>query len=191
MEKREAVEVLAMPGDRLGMAEEFLPGPGTYEVGYQIRAAVIGKVVRDLLNKVVMVEPYKHPSMPHSGAIVLAAITEMREDFARARILTVNNTVLRYPFTGMLHVTQVVERAGEIKQMYNYVRIGDIVRSKVLNNSPPYLLTIREARLGVILANCSRCGSQLKLAKDKLKCPTCGNVETRKLGYGYGSSALI
>lgn len=186
MEKRGAVEGFAMPGDQLGVAEEFLPGPGTYEVNYQIRAAVIGKVARDLLNKVVMVEPHKRPSMPHSGAIVLAAITEMREDFARARILSVNNAALRYPFTGMLHVTQVVERAGEIKQMYNYVRIGDIVRSKVLNNSPPYLLTIREARLGVILANCSRCGSQLKLMKDKLKCPTCGNIETRKLGYGYG-----
>ncbi len=184
-EKKE-LEDFVIPGDRLGVAEEFLPGPGTYEAGYQIRAATIGRVVKDLLNKVVMVKPYRPPTMPHSGAIVLAVVTEMREDFARTRILTVNNAVIHYPFTGMLHVSQVIEKAGEIKQMYSYVRIGDFIRSKVLNSYPPYLLTIKDAKLGVVLASCSKCGAQLKLLKDKLKCPDCGNIETRKLGQGYG-----
>lgn len=186
MSERGTTEEFVVPGDLLGVAEEFLPGPGTYEIGYQIRAAAVGRVVRDLLNKVVTVELCKTPVMPYSGAVLLAIITEMREDFARAKILAVNNTTLRYPFTGVLHVTQVVEKTGEVKQMYDYVRIGDVVRAKALNNSPPYLLTVREAKLGVVLAYCSKCGAQLKLLKDKLKCPQCGSTETRKLGHGYG-----
>ncbi|MEM0066347.1 MAG: exosome complex RNA-binding protein Csl4 [Sulfolobales archaeon] len=187
MREEKTLEDLVIPGDRLGVAEEFLPGPGTYEVGYQIRAAAIGKVVKDLLNKVVSVKPYKLPVMPYSGAIVLAVVIEMREDFARTKILAVNNILLNYSFTGILHVSQVVEKAGEIKQMYSYVRIGDVVKSKVLNSFPPYLLTIKDAKLGVVLASCSKCGTQLRLSKDKLKCPECGNIETRKLGHGYGS----
>ncbi|MEM1931725.1 MAG: exosome complex RNA-binding protein Csl4 [Sulfolobales archaeon] len=190
MSKEKAPEDLVIPGDRLGVAEEFLPGPGTYEIEYQIRAATVGKVVRDLVNKVVSVKPYKSLAMPYPGAIVLAVVTEMREDFARTRILTVNNVPLNYPFTGILHVSQVIEKTGEIKQMYSYVRIGDIVKSKVLNSFPPYLLTIKDAKLGVVLASCSKCGAQLRLSKDKLKCPECGNIETRKLGHGYGNVCI-
>lgn len=181
----EATDVV-VPGDRIGVAEEFLPGPGTYEFDYQIRAASIGRVVKDYLSKVAVVRPFKAPLIPHPGAIGLVVVTDIREDFARTKILSVNNAVLHYTFTGMLHVTQVVEKAGEIKQMYNYVRIGDLVRSKILSHSPPYLLTIKEARLGVVLAYCSKCGGILRLSNDKLKCPQCGNTESRKIGHGYG-----
>ncbi len=179
-------EQLVVPGDRIGVAEEFLPGPWTYELDYQIRAAAVGRVVRDAVNKVATVKPLKVPAMPRSGATVLASIAEIREDFAIARIFSVEGSLLPYPFTGILHVAQVAERAREAKHMHNYVRIGDIVRSRVLNDRPPYVMTIREARLGVVLASCSRCGAVLRPSGDRLKCPQCGSVEPRKLGHGYG-----
>ncbi|MCX8185066.1 MAG: exosome complex RNA-binding protein Csl4 [Sulfolobales archaeon] len=187
MEKSEELKNVVVPGDRIGVAEEFLPGPGTYEVNYQIRSAVVGRVVRDLLNKVAYVRSLKPPRIPQSGAIVLAVITEIREDFARAKILAVNNVAIRYYFTGVIHVTQVIEKVGEAKQMFNYVRLGDLVRARTLNNTPPFLLSIKESKLGVVLASCSKCGATLKLHGEKLKCLQCGNIETRKIGHGYGS----
>lgn len=186
MEKSREGEGVAVPGDLIGVAEEFLPGPGTYEVNYQIRSAIVGRVVKDLRSKVVRVEPLKVLKMPQPGATVLAVVTEIREDFARAKILAVNNVFTHYYFTGILHVTQVVERVGEVKHMFNYVRLGDLVRARVLNHTPPYLLSIRDPKLGVVLASCSRCGATLKLHGEKLKCSQCGNVETRKVGHGYG-----
>ncbi len=179
-------EELVVPGDRIGVAEEFLPGPGTYELDYQIRASAVGRVVRDVIGKVVSVRPLKVPAMPRSDSTVLATISEIREDFAIARIFAVDGDPLPYTFTGILHVAQVAERGGGAKLLYDYVRVGDVVRSKVLNDCPPYIMSLRGARLGVVLANCSRCGAPLRPSGERLKCPQCGNVETRKLGHGYG-----
>jgi|YelNatPaOPRAMG01_1025707.scaffolds.fasta_scaffold08714_10 exosome complex component CSL4 len=182
---REAPEVV-VPGEYLGVAEEFLPGPGAYEFDYRLRAAVIGQVVRDRLSKVVSVRPFKVPRLPQQGAIVVAVITEVREDFARSRIFTVNNTPLSYTFTGILHAAQIAERASEVKQIYEHLKIGDLVRARVLNRAPPYLLSTRDPKLGVVLASCSKCGATLRLAGDKLVCPQCGNTEKRKIAQGYG-----
>lgn len=182
---KEVLEI-AVPGEYLAVIEEFLPGPGAYEFDYRLRAAVIGQVVRDRINKVVSVRPFKVPTLPQQGAIVIAVIAEVREDFAKSRIYIVNNSPLKYPFTGVLHVTQIAERAGEVKQIYEYLKIGDIVRAKVLNRTPPYLLSIRDPKLGVVLASCSKCGTTLKLSGDRLICPQCGNIEKRKIAQGYG-----
>lgn len=181
-----STEQLVIPGDFIGVAEEFLPGPGTYERGYRVRAALVGRLVRDAVNKVASVRPLKVPAMPRSGATALATISEIREDFAIARIFAVEGSPLPYTFTGILHITQVAERGGGAKHLYDYIRIGDIVRTRVLNDCPPYLLTLREAKLGVVLASCSRCGATLRPSGERLKCPQCGNVESRKLGHGYG-----
>ncbi len=182
---RELREV-AVPGEYLGVAEEFLPGPGAYESDYRLRAAVIGQVLRDRINKVVSVRPFKAVTLPQQGAIVIAVITEVREDIARSKIYIVNNLPLKYPFTGILHATQIAEKTGEVKQIYEHLRIGDFVRARVLNRTPPYLLTIRDPKLGVVLASCSKCGATLKPSGDKLTCPQCGNTEKRKIAQGYG-----
>lgn len=181
---------LVLPGDHLGVAEEFLPGPGTYELGYRIRAAMVGLVARDHVSKVVSVKPFKILRLPQQGDTVVALVTEVREDFARAKIFAVNNTPLRYVFTGIIHATQVVDKAGEAKQIHEYLRVGDIVRARVLNQSVPYLLTMRDPKLGVILASCSKCGATLRLSGDRLTCPRCGNLEKRKIAQGYGRVLL-
>ena len=182
----EAREEVVVPGDQLAVSEEYIPGPGTYELDYRVRAALVGRVSRDNLNKVIMVRPFKDPPLPQPGSIAVAVVTEIREDYARARIIAINNAIVPYHFTGILHMTQVAERASEVKHMHDYVRIGDLVRVKILNQSPPYLLTMREQKLGVILASCNRCGATLKLVGGKLVCPRCGHSERRKLGQGYG-----
>jgi len=182
----ESSRELAVPGDLLGVAEEFLPGPGAYEENYRVRAAVLGYVVKDSLSKVASVRPIKYPNLPAPGSIVVGVVTEVREEYARVRIDAVGDRTLQYPFTGILHIVQIAERVGGSARVYEYVRLGDVVRAKVLSSRPPYLLTIKEPKLGVILASCSLCGATLKLSGDKLACPQCGNSEKRKVGYGYG-----
>jgi len=175
-----------VPGDLLGVAEEFLAGPGAYEENYRVRAAVLGYVVKDTLSKVALVRPVKYPSLPAPGSVVVGVVAEVREEYARVRIDAVGDRVLQYPFTGILHIAQIAERVGSVARLYDYVRLGDVVRAKVLSNRPPYILTIKEPKLGVVLASCSLCGATLRLAGDKLVCPRCGNSERRKVGYGYG-----
>jgi exosome complex component CSL4 len=44
---------------------------------------------------------------------------------------------------------------------------------------------MKDARLGVIAAYCSRCGAPLVKEKNVLKCRVCGNTEMRKLAPDY------
>ena len=177
---------LAVPGDLLGIAEEFLAGPGAYEENYRVRAAVLGYVVRDTLGKVASVRPIRYPNLPTPGSVVVGVVTEVRDEYARVRIDAVGDKVLQYPFTGILHIVQITERVGSTARIYDLVRLGDVVRAKVLSSRPPYILTAKEPKLGVVLASCSLCGATLRPSGDKLVCPRCGNTERRKVAQGYG-----
>ena len=60
------------------------------------------------------------------------------------------------------------------------------MRAKVIaNEKSPIQLTTKDKDLGVVYALCSRCRTPLIRRGDKLICPRCGNVETRKLSPYY------
>ena len=72
------------------------------------------------------------------------------------------------------------------------VCLADIVRAKVIDDKTiPLQGSLIGSQLGVILANCSRCGSQLdKIGRNKLKCKECSYFEKRKTTIDYGSGKL-
>lgn len=176
---------IAIPGDYICKEEEYIPHRHVYvdELG-NVRSAVIGKVVLDNLNRRVSVKPFKDIKIPKTGDVVVGWVTSMRDDIAFIKIVGYDFTKLfKHNFTAVLHISQVTNSKGD--NMYNYVRIGDIVKVKVLNDYLPLLVTIKEPKLGVILAYCSRCGSPLYFDGNKLICAICGNTEQRKISLDY------
>jgi exosome complex component CSL4 len=93
------------------------------------------------------------------------------------------NKPLKHEFRGVLHISQAAET--RIQSLYDVIRLSDVVRVRVLNNYIPFVVTMKDARLGVIAAYCSRCGAPLVKEKDVLKCRVCGNTEMRKLAPDY------
>lgn len=175
-----------VPGDGVCVAEEFLPGSGVYEDGGVIRSSSVGFTSIDLRSRVLSVRPIKHPYLPSRGEVVCAVVTVLHEELAVARLFA-SESGRRYanPFTGLLHVSQVHEKF--VRNLSELLAVGDIIKARVLNSSVPYMLTVREARLGVVLAYCSICGTQLRRqSTDTLRCPRCDNVERRKLSLDYG-----
>jgi len=181
-------EEFVTPGDRLGVVEEFYPGPGTYEVDGVIFSKFVGVAVKDPLNKRIHVSPStKKAPFPNEGDVVLGAVANVQEKAAILSLFSINGRLLFNPLTGILHISASSLRFE--RSMVDVCKATDIVRARVMNmrNRVPQLTTAGRM-LGVIAAYCSSCGSDLTLKSKKgtLQCGACGNVERRKVADDYG-----
>jgi len=187
--KRKSGQVV-VPGDRLGVIEEFTPGPGTYEQGGAIYSLTTGRALLDLLNKKVSVYPRtRAASAPHVGSVVVGQAQEVQSKTANIRIFQIGKRLLSGFFSGVLHVSDVSPRY--VESMYEVCRSGDIVRAKVVSDkNRTFHLSTNERDLGVLHAFCSNCGHPLSQRRFQMRCPECGRVERRKTAQDYGKEEL-
>lgn len=181
---------LVVPGDRLGVIEEFTLGPGTYEHGGTIYSLTTGRALMDLLNKQVSVYPKVHVSnVPHVGSTVVGQVSDVQSKQATIRIFLVDDRLLSGFFSGLLHISDVSPRY--VESMYEVCKAGDIVRARVVSEKNRVIhLTTNAKDLGVVYAFCSRCGHSLAQKRFILRCPECGNSERRKTAQDYGKGEI-
>ena len=174
-----------IPGEKLGVIEEFIPDVGTYVKDGNIYSSSMGFVLIDFINKKISVYPATHNvSIPRVGSIVTGYVTTVQNAFALVRIFRVGRKILSGSFTGVIHISDISRRY--IDNIYDAVRLGDIVRAKVISDKNKiFHLTIKDENLGVIYAFCSQCGGNL-IKRRNLKCAVCGNTEKRKISVDYG-----
>lgn len=172
------------PGEPLAVEEEAIPASGVYisRDGY-LRSMIVGKATLDRYKKILHVKPVVRRDLTiRQGVIVEGLVINTSEDVAFVKIYSAENNKVNA--IGLLHVSQV--SSDYIRDINEYIRIGDIVKAKVINTNTPYLLTVKEPLTGVILAQCSNCGSILYLhSAGYLVCKNCGKQEKRKVAAGY------
>jgi exosome complex component CSL4 len=177
-----------LPGDKLGVIEQFLPGTGTYEKEGTIYANFTGKARIDLKNKRVTVVPTTRVALlPKEGTTVIASVIYTQEKMATVNIWKIDDKAIQKPFTAMLHISSSSPRYE--RNMSEVCKAGDIIRARVIDmtNRIPQLTTAGRG-LGVIKGFCSRCGGVLEFTNRRLQCPSCGNIERRRLAEDYGKS---
>jgi exosome complex component CSL4 len=181
---------LVMPGERLGVIEEFIPDSGTYVKDGVIYSKIIGRSLIDLVNRRVSVYPVaKEAVVPKVGTVIIGQIGNAQSDNVLVRIFRIGKKTLTGNFGGILHVSDVSDRY--IDQISDAVKPGDIVRAKVISEkNKVFHLTTNDKNLGVLYAFCSRDGTLLNLDRYDLKCPKCGNIERRKLAPDYGKEPI-
>jgi len=181
---------LVVPGERLGVIEEFTLGPGTYEQDGTIYSSTTGRALMDLLNKKVSVFPKVHvSSVPHVGSTVVGQVSEVQSKQATIRIFQVGNRLLTGFFSGLLHISDVSQRY--VESMYEVCKAGDIVRARVVSDkNRVFHLSTNDKDLGVLYAFCSRCGHALAQKRFIMRCPECGNSERRKTAQDYGKGEI-
>ena len=178
--------LFVVPGDRLGVIEEFTSGSGTYVEDGIIHAQVTGRTLLDMLNRQVSVYPIvEAATVPQVGSVVTGMATDVRNKNAILHIFKIGDKNLSGAFKGDLHISGVSH--GYVDNMYDVCKSGDIIRAKVIStaNRSVFLSTV-DRDLGVIQALCSMCGNPLETANRGLSCPKCGNFERRKLAPDYG-----
>jgi exosome complex component CSL4 len=176
---------IVVPGEELAVIEEFSPSLGAYsdEKGF-VRSSLVGMVLKDLINKIVKVNPVTtRYSFPSVKDIVIGYVSFLKGEIAMVNIVKDGNfKPLTGQLTGFLHISQIGTEGRHINE---YIAPGDLIRARVISSENPFQLSIKHSSLGVILASCSQCGAILKKEGDKLICPKCGNIEKRKIASGY------
>ncbi|QDA31066.1 RNA-binding protein [Thermococcus indicus] len=180
---------IVLPGDYLGVIEEYFPGEGVKEENGELYAVRAGKVVIDQDRMEISVEPVTDtPPLPQVGDVVIANVIEVKPQAAIVQLIKIegredDREIATSKLAG-IHISQV--RDGYVEGMSTEFKVGDIVRARVIaNEKSPIQLSTKGPDLGVVYALCSRCRTPLVRRGDRLICPRCGSVETRKLSTLY------
>jgi len=179
-----------VPGDKIGVIEEFISGSGTYVEEGSIFSKVVGRMLLDWVDKKVSIYPLARSVIaPRVGNTVIGNATNVQDSTAQIRMFLIGTEHLSGFFSGILHVSDASFRY--VDSMFDICRRGDIVRAKVISDkNGTYHLSTKGDNLGVILAFCSSCGSLLTRKRAKMVCEVCGNAEKRHAALDYGEGAI-
>jgi len=177
-----------VPGESLGVIEEFTPGQGTYVDQGKIHAKISGRTLLDLQNKAVSIYPLVHGArVPRVGSTVTGQVSSLQNKAAVIRIFKIGKENLSGVFSGLLYISDVSTSYGD--SINDACKPGDIVRAKVISEkNRTYHLSTAERDLGVLYAFCSRCGYMLQQKRYTMHCSNCGKIEKRRIAADYGEA---
>jgi len=178
----------ALPGDKLAVSEEFLPGQHTYDDSGFIRALTVGSVQKDMKSMEISVTPAVPANIIKVDDWVTGQVEAVQANSANVHIFFLNGKPTYKDFSGMLTL-RGLSGGGRGARRTTPVKTGDIVRSRVFSLVNGIIhLTIDEPDMGVVSALCGNCGKPLlKGNATRVKCDECGNVEERKLARDFGT----
>lgn len=181
---------LVLPGERLGVIEEFIPDSGTYSKDGVIYSKVVGCALMDMLNRKVSVYPLiNEASVPKVNIKIIGHVGNAQSDNVLIRIFRVGSKNISGVFSGILHISDVQD--SYVNSMNDACKTGDIIRAKVISEKNQiYHLSTVDKDLGVLYAFCSLCGNLLEQKRHEMRCTRCGNIEHRKISSDYGKDKL-
>ena len=179
-----------VPGDYLGVIEEFTPGQGTYIDEGRIFAKVSGRTLLDLQNKTVSVYPLvRGAKVPKVGSIVTGQVLSLQNKTANIRIFKIGKEYISGVFSGLLYISDVSR--SYVDSIHDACKPGDIIRARVISEKNRiYHLSTTDKNLGVLYAFCSNCGAMLQKKRYKIYCPKCEKIEKRRVAIDYSEVAF-
>lgn len=190
--KEEVVEEkIVLPGDLIGTSEEFTPKNGTFVDKGNIYAATTGIVKINAKERSISVTPVTNvPPHLQVGDIVIGQVTDIKESVALVEIASIKGRGEREIVNAeqaAIHVSNIKD--AYVKELYSEFSPFDIVKARVIDLRNMRLTTVNK-ELGVMKAYCNNCRTVLKKDNNKLRCPKCNRVETRKLSSDYGTGII-
>jgi exosome complex component CSL4 len=201
-----AVPSIALPGQLLGSAEKYFPGPGTHIHESQIYASIAGPVVTSPTPKTTtQTKPspllsIQRPStstdpgilgtgsggggtvLPEVNSVVLALITRLGPRFATCEILVIDNIVCRESFQGQIRREDIRATEKDKIKMEESFRVGDLVRGTVisLGDQSNYYVSTSENEFGVVMARSEEGRLMYPVSWKEFRDPVTGRGEARK-----------
>lgn len=177
---------IVIPGEEIGICEEFIGAEGTYEDNGKIFSAILGVLELDLKEKTARVRPTNPPTILQERDVVIATITDLRNSLASVSIVKVEgkDRKISGDRSGSIRIANISD--SYVSDIHSELRIGDTIRGKVIQVKPSLQLTTKATHLGVLNALCTRCRFPLKRKGKELFCENCTRTETRKTASDYG-----
>ncbi len=182
-----------IPGDVLGVEEEFIPGDNAFVDSGVVYSSATGIVNFDNKARKVFVNPTSNlPPYPEKGDTVIGMVSYMRGQFTKMDIISIegeNKREIPSAPQGAVHISQT--RNKYVKNLTSQFQVGDIVRAKVVNTKrDPMILSTVGQEFGVILAKCQECRNPMVARGKRVYCEECDRNEKRKVSKLYGSNPL-
>jgi exosome complex component CSL4 len=178
------------PGELVGSSLEYLPGLGTYAKDDDVLSSNIGTPVLDVKNHLARLNiKTRVAKLQGVGTVTLGKIAELTENSALVDLLPTEVEGVELVPNGITAVLRVSDVTNSyVESMRAEFRTGDIIKTRIVNVSKHTVALSTDGKtLGVVKATCGRCRETMELADGKLKCPSCGFSETRKLSSDYGN----
>ena len=181
---------LVLPGERLGVIEEFVPDTGTFVKDGVIFSQIVGRALPDLATRRISVYPLiREPRVPKIGSTVVGEVSNVQSENAVVRIFQIGEKLISGVFGGVLHISDV--HLHYVDSMFDVVKAGDVIKANVISDkNQVFHLSTKDKELGVLYAFCSRCGGTLEPRRQAMHCPRCGNIENRKIALDYGKGLV-
>jgi len=180
-------ETVVVPGETLGVIEEFIPIDNIYTQNGYLISSIVGRPSYNLKEHTLSVIPLKanKPLVPKKNDIVYAQVIRVKENIAFLAIYEIEGKgVIQVPFSGILYIAHI--SSTFIKDIYDVVRLGDIIRAKVISNrGPPFMVTTKGREFGVVYALCPYCMTPLRKRGLYLYCMKCKRTSKRKVSSLY------
>jgi exosome complex component CSL4 len=175
---------LCLPGDVVGVIEEFIPSKNVYQENYNLRSKVIGTTSFDLETKIVEVIPKAiNSGVPKVNDEIIGIVDQMQGGVVSVRILEINGKPVHSQFIGLLILRSF---AGKIGSKF-VLKLGDLVKAKVISLTNNLIhLSINDEKYGVIYTRCSFCGGDVQVVGKRVQCTECRMVDERKLSSDFG-----
>jgi exosome complex component CSL4 len=184
---------LVFPGDELGVAEQFMPGDGTYEEDGTVYAARVGEAHLDPESFEARVQPRtKVPATLSEGDIVIGRVVSLKKSFVSVELKAKADEPdreLPEVGRGTLHISKI--SPDYLDQIEDAFRIGDLVRARVIDDDPSIQLLTKDDELGVLVARCPQCRTVMETKGDGLVCPECDWKSRAKMAADYGLGYLL
>lgn len=200
-----AVPSIALPGQLLGSADKYLPGPGTHMHESQVYASIAGPVLTTPTPKTTQTKPspllsIQRPSpstdpgilgtgsggggtiLPEVNSVVLALITRLGPRFATCEILVIDSTVCRESFQGQIRREDIRATEKDKIKTEESFRVGDLVRGTVisLGDQSNYYVSTSENEFGVVMARSDEGRLMYPVSWREFRDPVTGRAELRK-----------
>ena len=185
---------LVVPGEHVGIEEEYIPSSGVYSEDGELYAASLGNLDLDSANYSAKVHSKASiPKMQRESNVVVGNVAQMNDNVAIIDLMPMNSEAFKMIPNEASAVLRVSDtRRGFVRSLRDELGVGDIVRAKIIEaNEHSVRLRIDERELGVIKAYCKSCRGVLRLDDHDLKCEKCGNTEHRKMAQDYGTGRVI
>lgn len=204
-----AVPSIALPGQLLGSADKYFPGPGTHIHESSIYASIAGPVTSTptpatltttTSNKPTPLLSITRPSpstdpgilgtgsggggtvLPEVNSIVLAQITRLGPRFATCEILVIDDMVCRESFQGQIRREDIRATEKDKIKMEESFRVGDLIRGTVisLGDQSSYYVSTSENEFGVVSARSEEGRLMFPVSWREFRDPVSGRGEPRK-----------
>ncbi|MHA1713299.1 MAG: exosome complex RNA-binding protein Csl4 [Candidatus Ranarchaeia archaeon] len=179
-----------LPGETLGVIEEFIPGVGTFEDNGNIYASVAGTVLINRKKCEISVNQRKRPMYaPHVGAIVEGLVTHVKAKVVLVDIHRSEEKEFPVPVIGMIHISNLSNRYTD--KIDHAIAEDDYIKARVIRSEcEPIQLTMAEPGLGVLYSLCRWCGGKLVQSHRDLVCTRCKRHDTRRTARDFNKGRL-